>query len=110
MAAKTALQRCATVGPWLSERKAMARYAHVRISFMRKMERISRKGISIIYFREQVPLANFDSDWVLFIADMFLARALRDRQHVGEHLSFFSIFFCFLTCSHGMNLGSVDVR
>ncbi|EFJ15355.1 hypothetical protein SELMODRAFT_445541 [Selaginella moellendorffii] len=57
VAAKLAMQRCAASPSWLSERIALCRYAHV-------------------------PLGNLDSDWILFTADAFYARVLKDNQHV----------------------------
>ncbi|KAG0596068.1 hypothetical protein M758_UG221700 [Ceratodon purpureus] len=52
-----AMQRCAASSVWLQERMTLARYAHV-------------------------PLGNFNSDQLLFTADTFFARALRDHQQV----------------------------
>eukprot|EP01018_Ginkgo_biloba_P017404 Gb_06608 [translate_table: standard] len=57
MAAKTAMQRCTASSNWLNERIALSRYAHV-------------------------PIGNFDLDWILFTADVFYSRALRDHQQV----------------------------
>ncbi|CAN6479373.1 unnamed protein product [Victoria cruziana] len=57
VAAKTAMQRCAASSQWLNERISLARYAHV-------------------------PLGNFEHDWLLFTADVFYSRALRDAQQV----------------------------
>jgi hypothetical protein len=31
---------------------------------------------------KQVPLGNFELDWLLFTADVFFSRALRDQQQV----------------------------
>ncbi|OMO89101.1 hypothetical protein COLO4_19937 [Corchorus olitorius] len=56
-AAKIGMQRCAASSQWLSERIALSRYAHV-------------------------PLGNFELDWLLFTADVFFSRALRDQQQV----------------------------
>ncbi|KAJ7294671.1 hypothetical protein O6H91_Y241800 [Diphasiastrum complanatum] len=57
VAAKVAMQRCGASCTWLDERIRLSRYAHV-------------------------PLGNFEYDWLLFIADLFYARALRDHQQV----------------------------
>ncbi|RWW20751.1 hypothetical protein GW17_00015117 [Ensete ventricosum] len=32
---------------------------------------------------KQVPLGNFELDWLLYTADVFFSRALRDKQQVG---------------------------
>ncbi|XP_010557398.1 PREDICTED: DNA polymerase epsilon catalytic subunit A [Tarenaya hassleriana] len=56
-AAKIAMQRCAASSQWLNGRIALSRYAHV-------------------------PLGNFELDWLIFTADVFLSRALRDQQQV----------------------------
>lgn len=56
-AAKIAVQRCAASSQWLNERISLSRYAHV-------------------------PLGNFEFDWVMFTADVFFSRALRDQQQV----------------------------
>ncbi|CAM6102738.1 unnamed protein product [Calypogeia fissa] len=57
LAARLATQRCVASSIWLQERITLARYAHV-------------------------PLGNFDSDWLLFTADTFFARTLRDNKQV----------------------------
>eukprot|EP00850_Spirogloea_muscicola_P017955 SM000159S01786 [mRNA] locus=s159:288661:304957:+ [translate_table: standard] len=57
VAARIAVHRCAASGLYLREHIAMSRYAHV-------------------------PLGNFEPDWVLFTADVFFARALRDNQQL----------------------------
>ncbi|KAL4287511.1 hypothetical protein AHAS_Ahas19G0193500 [Arachis hypogaea] len=51
------MQHCAASGQWLNERIALSRYAHV-------------------------PLGNFELDWLIFTADTFFSRALRDSQQV----------------------------
>ncbi|PPR80400.1 hypothetical protein GOBAR_AA40313 [Gossypium barbadense] len=56
-AAKIGMQRCSASSQWLSERISLSRYAHV-------------------------PLGNFQSDWLLYTADVFYSRALRDQQQV----------------------------
>ncbi|KAH7561208.1 hypothetical protein JRO89_XS10G0191200 [Xanthoceras sorbifolium] len=56
-AAKIGMQRCAASSQWFNERLSLARYAHV-------------------------PLGNFEPDWLLFTADVFFSRALRDQQQV----------------------------
>ncbi|KAK6247338.1 hypothetical protein QUC31_018903 [Theobroma cacao] len=56
-AAKIGMQRCAASSQWLNERISLSRYAHV-------------------------PLGNFELDWLLFTADVFFSRALRDQQQV----------------------------
>ncbi|KAJ4832189.1 DNA polymerase epsilon catalytic subunit A [Turnera subulata] len=56
-AAKIAMQRCAASTQWLNERISLSRYAHV-------------------------PLGNFELDWLIFTADVFFSRALRDQQQV----------------------------
>ncbi|KAI3971229.1 hypothetical protein MKX01_021996 [Papaver californicum] len=57
IAAKIGMQRCAASSQWLKERISLSRYAHV-------------------------PLGNFELDWLLFTADTFLSRALRDQQQL----------------------------
>ncbi|XP_068664091.1 DNA polymerase epsilon catalytic subunit A-like isoform X2 [Aristolochia californica] len=57
VAAKIGMQRCAASSQWLNERLSLSRYAHV-------------------------PLGNFELDWLLYTADMFFSRALRDQQQV----------------------------
>ncbi|XP_034688144.1 DNA polymerase epsilon catalytic subunit A-like [Vitis riparia] len=57
VAAKIGMQRCAAATQWLNERISLARYAHV-------------------------PLGNFEPDWLIFTADLFFSRALRDQQQV----------------------------
>ncbi|XP_058067456.1 DNA polymerase epsilon catalytic subunit A-like isoform X2 [Magnolia sinica] len=57
VAGKIGMQRCAASSQWLNERMALSRYAHV-------------------------PLGNFELDWLLFTADVFFSRALRDQQQV----------------------------
>ncbi|MED6160431.1 DNA polymerase epsilon catalytic subunit A [Stylosanthes scabra] len=57
VAGKIGMQRCAASGQWLNERIALSRYAHV-------------------------PLGNFELDWLIFTADTFFSRALRDNQQV----------------------------
>jgi len=57
LAGRVAMQRCAASAFWLHERITLSRYAHV-------------------------PLGNFNSDWLLFTADTFYARALRDHSQV----------------------------
>ncbi|KAJ1279266.1 hypothetical protein BS78_04G142600 [Paspalum vaginatum] len=56
-AGRTSMQRCAASNQWFNERISLARYAHV-------------------------PLGNFELDWLLFTADVFFSRALRDQQQV----------------------------
>ncbi|XP_057456006.1 DNA polymerase epsilon catalytic subunit A-like [Lotus japonicus] len=57
VAAKIGMQRCAASVQWLNERIALSRYAHV-------------------------PVGNFELDWLIFTADTFFSRALRDNQQV----------------------------
>ncbi|KAL2328488.1 hypothetical protein Fmac_021915 [Flemingia macrophylla] len=57
VAAKTGMQRCAASIQWLNKRIALSKYAHV-------------------------PLGNFELDWLVFSADIFFSRALRDNQQV----------------------------
>lgn len=57
VAAKVGMQRCAVSSQWLSERISLSRYAHV-------------------------PVGNFELDWLIFTADIFFSRALRDQQQV----------------------------
>ncbi|OVA03605.1 DNA-directed DNA polymerase [Macleaya cordata] len=57
VAAKIGMQRCAASSQWLKERISLSRYAHV-------------------------PLGNFELDWLLFTADTFFSRALRDQQQI----------------------------
>ncbi|XP_052190980.1 DNA polymerase epsilon catalytic subunit A-like isoform X2 [Diospyros lotus] len=56
-AAKIGMQRCAASSQWLNERILLSRYAHV-------------------------PLGNFEVDWLIYTADIFFSRALRDQQQV----------------------------
>ncbi|KAG0453679.1 hypothetical protein HPP92_024983 [Vanilla planifolia] len=56
-AGKIAMQRCAASSKWFKERILLSRYAHV-------------------------PIGNFELDWLLFIADTFFSRALRDQQQI----------------------------
>ncbi|BBN04847.1 DNA polymerase epsilon subunit 1 [Marchantia polymorpha subsp. ruderalis] len=57
IAGRVAMHRCVASSVWLQERISLARYAHV-------------------------PLGNVDSDWLLFTADTFYSRALRENQQV----------------------------
>ncbi|KAK6144223.1 hypothetical protein DH2020_021043 [Rehmannia glutinosa] len=57
IAAKIGIQRCAASSQWLNERVTLSRYAHV-------------------------PMGNFEVDWLIHTADIFLSRALRDHQQV----------------------------
>ncbi|KAA8544223.1 hypothetical protein F0562_022235 [Nyssa sinensis] len=57
VAAKIGMQRCAASSQWLNERISLSRYAHV-------------------------PLGNFELDWLIHTADVFLSRALHDQQQV----------------------------
>ncbi|KAJ8768060.1 hypothetical protein K2173_021000 [Erythroxylum novogranatense] len=56
-AARIGMKRSAASFQWLSERISLARYAHV-------------------------PVGNFDFDWLIYVADVFFSRALRDQQQV----------------------------
>ncbi|CAM8878713.1 unnamed protein product [Rhodiola kirilowii] len=56
-AAKVGMQRCASSSQWLEERISLSRYAHV-------------------------PLGNFELDWLIYTADVFFSRALRDQQQI----------------------------
>ncbi|XP_075520013.1 DNA polymerase epsilon catalytic subunit A-like isoform X2 [Primulina tabacum] len=57
LAAKNGILRCASSSQWLNARVSLSRYAHV-------------------------PLGNFESDWLIHTADIFLSRALHDQQQV----------------------------
>ncbi|KAL3628020.1 DNA polymerase epsilon catalytic subunit A [Castilleja foliolosa] len=57
IAAKIGLQRCAASSQWFNERVTLSRYAHV-------------------------PMGNFEIDWLIHTADIFLSRALRDQQQI----------------------------
>ncbi|KAK9075077.1 hypothetical protein SSX86_003396 [Deinandra increscens subsp. villosa] len=57
VAAKFGMHRCATSSRWLNERISLSRYSHV-------------------------PLGNIESDWSIQTADIFFARALRDREQM----------------------------
>ncbi|XP_050281236.1 DNA polymerase epsilon catalytic subunit A-like isoform X3 [Quercus robur] len=57
VAAKIGMQRCAASSQWLNDRISLSRYAHV-------------------------PVGNFELDWLVFTADLFFSRALRDQQQV----------------------------
>lgn len=39
-------------------------------------------NISLLNLLVQVPLGNFEPDWLMFTADVFFSRALRDQQQV----------------------------
>ncbi|GAV76364.1 LOW QUALITY PROTEIN: DNA_pol_B domain-containing protein/DNA_pol_B_exo1 domain-containing protein/DUF1744 domain-containing protein [Cephalotus follicularis] len=56
-ATKIGMQRSAVSSQWLNERITLSRYAHV-------------------------PLGNIELDWLIFTADVFFSRALRDQQQV----------------------------
>ncbi|XP_072950830.1 DNA polymerase epsilon catalytic subunit A-like [Typha angustifolia] len=56
-AGKISMQRCAASSKWFNERILLSRYAHV-------------------------PLGNFELDWLLYTADVFFSRALRDQQQI----------------------------
>ncbi|KAH7671411.1 DNA polymerase epsilon subunit 1 protein [Dioscorea alata] len=56
-AGKIGMQRCAASLQWFNERINLSRYVHV-------------------------PLGNFELDWLLFTADVFFSRALRDQQQI----------------------------
>ncbi|KAK7271283.1 hypothetical protein RJT34_27054 [Clitoria ternatea] len=67
VAAKIGIQHCAASVHWLNERISLSRYAHV-------------------------PLGNFEPDLLIFTADIFFLRALRDNQqdnakHLLAHLA-----------------------
>ena len=57
VAAKIGMQRCAASSQWLNDRISLSRYSHV-------------------------PVGNFELDWLVFTADLFFSRALRDQQQV----------------------------
>ncbi|WCJ41776.1 DNA polymerase epsilon catalytic subunit A [Euphorbia peplus] len=57
VAAKIGMQRSAASAQWLNERISLSRYAHV-------------------------PLGNIELDWLIFTADVFISRALRDQQQL----------------------------
>lgn len=42
-------------------------------------------ALKIIMY-EQVPLGNFEVDWLIHTSDIFLSRALRDQQQVADFL------------------------
>ncbi|XP_020536143.1 DNA polymerase epsilon catalytic subunit A isoform X2 [Jatropha curcas] len=56
-AAKIGMQRSVASSQWLNERISLSRYAHV-------------------------PLGNFELDWLIFTADVFMSRALHDQQQL----------------------------
>ncbi|XP_071723103.1 DNA polymerase epsilon catalytic subunit A-like isoform X1 [Rutidosis leptorrhynchoides] len=56
-ASKIGMQRSAVSQQWLNERISLSRYAHV-------------------------PLGNIELDWLIFTADIFFSRALRDQHQV----------------------------
>lgn len=39
-------------------------------------------NINLLILLVQVPLGNFEPDWLMFTADVFFSRALRDQQQV----------------------------
>lgn len=47
---------------------------------------------------KQVPLGNFELDWLLFTADVFFSRALRDKQQVGLFTSHKCVLGILLLC------------
>lgn len=86
VAAKIGMQRCVTSSQWLNERITLSRYAHV-ISFLlspcqygliKKVLNVNVSNCLIL----QVPIGNFDVDWLMHTADIFFSRALRDQQQV----------------------------
>lgn len=87
MAAKMGMQRCAASSQWLNERISLSRYAHVFL-FLICMETVLVHLCVCLYKYElfnsagQVPLGNFEPDWLIFTADVFFSRALRDQQQV----------------------------
>ncbi|RVW54423.1 DNA polymerase epsilon catalytic subunit A [Vitis vinifera] len=75
VAAKIGMQRCAAATQWLNERISLARYAHV-------------------------PLGNFETDWLIFTADLFFSRALRDQQQKDPNCV--SANVALKACSQGL--------
>ncbi|KAK8952512.1 DNA polymerase epsilon catalytic subunit A [Platanthera zijinensis] len=56
-AGKIGMHRCAASSRWFTERILLSRYAHV-------------------------PIGNFEFDWLLYTADIFFSRALRDQLQI----------------------------
>ena len=84
-AAKIGMQRCAASSQWLSERISLSRYAHVILlppCQLYLFLNMLIMDVNVSNLLGQVPLGNFESDWLLFTADVFFSRALRDQQQV----------------------------
>lgn len=90
MAGKIGMQRCAASSQWFNERVLLSRYAHVTCfyNFITQKCILIRStynnahDITCNFFMQQVPIGNFEIDWLLFTADVFFSRALRDQQQV----------------------------
>lgn len=93
VAARIGMQRCAASSQWLNERISLSRYAHVMyLSVNLKncyagLDTCTRTNLSNLW--AQVPLGNFELDWLIYTADIIFSRALRDQQQVF----FISIYF-----------------
>lgn len=81
MASKIGMQRCAASSQWLNERISLSRYAHVRFLTLCLMQFLNDYEY-LLSLMVQVPLGNFELDWLLHTADIFFSRALRDQQQV----------------------------
>lgn len=95
-AAKIGMQRCAASPRWLNERISLSRYSHVTLFILIYLIFISifliYKFCIIVQFR-QIPLGNFELDWLIHTADIFFARALHDHQQVVFSLLLYVTLF-----------------
>lgn len=97
-AAKIGMQRCAASSQWLNERISLARYAHVTSfsSFKFFIFKSVDMNLTVQIIFLQVPLGNFELDWLIFTADIFFSRALHDQQQVFYFYFFYLQVCCFI--------------
>lgn len=97
MATKKGMQRCAASSQWLNERISLSRYAHVilLVPFLSTNFDNDHLLTNLLWLLKQIPLGNFELDWLIHTADIFFARALRDHQQVVS-FSYFSLHYLFL--------------
>lgn len=89
MASKIGMQRCAASSQWLNERISLSRYAHVRFLILWLVQFLNDFECLVILM-VQVPLGNFELDWLMHTADIFFSRALRDQQQVVSGFLYYS--------------------
>lgn len=86
VAARIGMQRCAASSQWLNERISLSRYAHVMSLFLQwefcSVDMDVSWNINFSNSLGQVPLGNFELDWLIYTADVIFSRALRDQQQV----------------------------